>query len=86
MAQKGSIDPEERIGPLFWLVGRTSKDKEANMELQHVSFESLYKVVLPSSKKRKASQVHREPHDMRSLPVMVNKKAINNNTQFLVPA
>ena len=84
MAQKGSIDPEEHLGSFFWLVGRTSKDKEANMEMQNVSFESSYKVALPGPKRRKVSNVNWGPNEMPSLPMIVNKKALKKGTKLLV--
>ena len=84
MAQEGSIDTEEHIGSFFWLVGRTSKGKEANMEMQTASFERSYKVTLPGPKRRKVSNVSWDPNEMPSLPIMVNKKALKKNTKLLV--
>ena len=84
MAQKGSIDPEGHLGPFFCLVGRTSKDKEANMEMQNVSFQISYKVALPGHKRRKVSSANWGPNEMPSLPIMVNKKALKKNTKLLV--
>ena len=55
MAQKGSIDPEEHLGSFFWVVGRTSQQKEANMVMENVCFESTCKVSLPGPKRRKTS-------------------------------
>ena len=84
MAQKGSIDPDEHLGSFFWMVGRTSKGKEANLEMQSVSFESSYKVCLPTPKRRKASNVSWDTDEMPSLPIIVNKKALKKNTKLLV--
>ena len=84
MAQRGSIDTEEHLGSFFWLVGITSKDKEANMEMQTASFERSYKVTLPGPKKRKVPNVHWDPNEMPSLPIMVHKKALKKNTKLLV--
>ena len=84
MAQKGSIDPEEHLGSFFWVVGRTSQQKEANMVMENASFQSTCKVTLPGSKRRKISFVERDSHEMPVLPIMVNKKAIEKHTKLLV--
>ena len=41
MAARGSTDGEEHLGSFFWMVGRNSKAKDANMELQNVTFAKL---------------------------------------------
>ena len=82
--RKGSIDPEEHLGSFFWPVGRTSKDKEANMQMQNVSFEGSYKVALPGPKRRKVSFVNWHSTEMPSLPILVNSKPLNKNTKLLV--
>ena len=84
MAQKGSIDPEEHLGSFFWMVGRTSKGKEANLEMQSVSFESSCKVCLPAPKRRKVSNVSWDTDEMPSLPIIVSKKALKKDTKLLV--
>ena len=84
MAQKGSIDPEEHLGSFFWVVGRTSQQKEANMVMENVCFESTCKVSLPGPKRRKTSPVQRDSHEMPVLPVLMNKKALPKHTKLLV--
>ena len=87
MAAKGSIGPEEHLGSFFWMVGRTSKPKDANMELHNVTFERSYRVALPAAngpKRRKATLVNWHPTEMPTLPILVNNKALHKNTKLLV--
>ena len=84
MAQKGSIDPDEHLGPFFWMGGRTYKGQEANMEMNTVPFESSYKVCLPAPKRRRVSNVSWDTDEMPSLPIIVNKKALKKDTKLLV--
>ena len=87
MAAKGSTDAEEHLGSFFWMVGRTSKAKDANMELQSVTFERSYRVALPAAngpKRRKVTLENWHSTEMPTLPILVNSKALHKNTKLLV--
>ena len=51
VAEKGSIDDQQRMGSLLWLDGRTSASNEANMDMHTASVECSHKVAVPAPKK-----------------------------------
>ena len=54
MAATGSIDDEVHEGNLYWIIGRTSKPKEANLQLEQVSCNMNMSMTLPSEKRPSA--------------------------------
>ena len=84
MAEKGSIDTEQHLGSLFWVVQRTSTVSEANLTLENVTFEQQIKLTLPAPKERKVSTVLWDTSEMPSIAILLNKKGIKKHTKLLV--
>ena len=84
MATKGTLDSEEHVGSLYWVVTRSSNTKEVNLDLDNVTWEHSIKVNLPALKKRKTEVVNWDPSELPSFPLLVNKKAINKHTKLCV--
>ena len=82
IAVKDTIDGLEHRGNLFWIVGRTSKAKEANMVLESSSFEQKVTIVLPDNKKRKLTSEWGSS-EMPTIPILMNKKAIEAHTRLM---
>ena len=84
MAAKGALDPEEHRGSLYWLVTRTSKLQDVNLEIDNVSWEQEIKVSLPGPKRRKTETLTWTSSELPTFPLLVNKKAIKKHTQLCV--
>ena len=82
VAKKGSLDDTEHLGGLFWIIGRTSIQKEANLEHEQVPFDLSLSFCLPHQKKRKTHSSWC-PSDLPAIPVLTNKKALKAHTMLL---
>ena len=65
------------------MMARTSKVSEANMILDHVTFEQTLKVTLPAPKKRKTTTLAWDREEMPRVPILVNKSKIDKHMQLL---
>ena len=81
LAAKGSIDDEDHEGSLYWIIGRTSKPKEVNLQSEQVSCDINIAMTLPSEKK--ALTKTWASADMPAIQILVNKKAIAKHTMLL---
>ena len=77
MANKGSIDDEPHQGNLYWIVGRTSTPKQANLQFEQVGFECFVTMKIPGQKKDKQGSAWASK-EMPAIPILMNKKAIKN--------
>jgi hypothetical protein len=86
IASKGTLDPDEHTGSLYWVVRRTSDTKEVNLDLENITWEQQIKVNFsgPGFKKRKLEPVEWTSSECPSFPILVNKKAIKKHTQLCV--
>jgi hypothetical protein len=84
MAHKGSLDSEEHQGSFYWLVQRTSQASVANLTFENAILEQQIKVSLPAPKRRKVTTVQWDSSELPSIPILVNKKAIQKNTKLLM--
>ena len=84
IANKGSTDPEEHTGSLYWAVTRTTDVKVANLDIEHITWQQEIKVNLPGGKKRKAQPIEWSSSELPSFPALVNKKAIPKHTKLCV--
>ena len=84
IARSGVVDKEEHHGSLFWVITRTSETKEANLDLDNITWSHNIKMSLPAPKKRKAEVIEWEPSELPSFPILVNKKAIQKKTKLCV--
>ena len=80
IAKEGSIDSQEHKGVLYWLVQRTSDSLLTDMSSEAVAFDMQVSFALPP-KKRKLN-VHWESHDVPTVPILVNRKAIKQHTRL----
>ena len=83
MANKGSIDDELHQGNLYWIVGRTSTPKQANLQFEQVGFECNVTMKIPGQKKG-AQGSSWASKEMPAIPLLVNKKAIKKHTMLMV--
>jgi hypothetical protein len=83
VAQKGSIDDNEHIESLYWLVQRTPKPSEANLTLEQITWEQKISLTLPNNKKRKI-YVDWGSSELPAIPILLNKKAIAKHTKLMV--
>lgn len=74
LAKRGSLDDEEHLGSLCWLVDKADFPSQANLVLEYVTVERPVKVNLPGAKQRKVETVRWEHQEMPSVPRLVNKK------------
>jgi len=83
IAKKGSLDDDEHLGNLFWLVGRSSKPSECNMSFEPVAWEYKVEITLPLQKKRKIDPVTWKNKELPTISVLVNKKELLKHTQLV---
>ena len=85
VAKAGTLDDKEHLGALFWLVGKTDKRKEANMDLVPIHYKATLEYQLPWVKKRKTGENSWtwEPTELPSIPILVNKARIPKETRLL---
>ena len=81
MSKSGGLDAEAHKGNLFWLVGRTSVKKEANMELDQVSFDLSLNFALPNKKRKLTASCGSS--DLPAIPVLTNRKSIKSHTRLV---
>ena len=84
IASAGAVDPAEHTGSLFWLVMRTTNQEQANLELENMAWQQQITVNLPVpvSKRRKVEPIAWAPSELPSLPILVNKKAIEKHVRL----
>ena len=80
MSKIGSVDAEGHKGNLFWLVGRTSDKKEANMEFDQVAFDLTLNFALPNKKRKLTASCGSS--DLPAIPVLTNRNSIKAHTRL----
>ena len=84
MARSGSLDGDEHLGSLCWLVGKTSNPSEANMVLDSMTLEQQNKVNPPGLKQRKVQTLKWGPPEMLAIPIPANKQALAKHTKLIM--
>ena len=84
MAEKGILSEEQHTWSLFWLVKRISEDNLANLQFESATLEQDVKVSLLCAKKRKVTTTSWSTSELPTIPVLVNKKAIEKHTMLCV--
>ena len=88
MAIKDMADSEEHSGSLYWLVTRVEDMKLANLEQEMITWKQQIHVDLPArgpgSKKRKTETMEWAAAELPSLPILVNKQALQKHTLLQV--
>ena len=84
IASAGAVNPAEHIGSLSRLVMRTTTQEQANLELENMTWQQQITVNLPVpvSKRRKVEPIAWAPSELPSLPILVNKKAIEKHVRL----
>lgn len=77
------FDSSERTGNLFWVIQRTSEEKEGNLHLEQVSWSAQVALKMDGAKRRK-HEVSWPSEDLPPLPIMTNPKAIKAHTRLVV--
>ena len=83
LAKKGSIDDEEHLGNLFWLVSRNAKPSQCNMHFEPITWEYKVEMTLPFQKRRKLDSVSWKSRDLPTISVLVNKKDIPSRSKLV---
>ena len=82
IAKAGNIDSSVHTGGLFWVITRTDEPSKANLTLESIGLElnvSL-KIPPPLKKAKLETKVDWPSTDLPTVPVLVNKKAIDKHT------
>ena len=82
IAKAGSIDDQEHLGSLFWIITRTNVAADSNLSFEPLAWENKMVLTLPDKKKRKVSSDWTS-ESLPQIPLLVNKKAIKANTQLM---
>ena len=83
LASQNLVDSHEHTGSLFWLVQRVPQTETANMSLDLVGWTHTVALFPPLPKKPK-HEVHWDPADLPTVPIMINKEAIKARTRLVV--
>ena len=83
IAASGSLDTSKHTGILFYIVDRSVDEQEANMSLETVNWEYSAHLQLPLKKKAKQA-VAWTSQDLPNIPILVNKKGLNEHTRLVV--
>ena len=82
IAKAGTIDEQDHVGSLFWVVTRTTTASEANLVMEPMLWNSKVELKLPA-KKRKV-HVEWEADELPTIPLMTNKAAVKQKTLLKV--
>ena len=80
LASKNMVDLEEHRGSLYWVVTRTSVAKDANLDVDMITWTQKIEMSLPAPKRRKTESCVWNCSELPSFPVLVNRKALKTHT------
>ena len=85
VGKEGSVHGHEKSGGLFWLVGRTSDRKLANLEFESIHFKMNMEFIgVPAAKKQKVdNKPSWKSEDLPAIPILTNKVRIEKHTKLL---
>ena len=82
LASPGHVDAVEHKGILFFAVSRTSEKEKCNMSLESITWSHQITINMPFKKQK--TKAEWEQHELPTIPVLLNKKAIQAHTRLFV--